>query len=535
MEGAIHRFVRLLRLHGVRIGVSEALDAMHAAAATGVLADREILRSALRVCLIKDRRDEAAFDRVFDLFFRLRPVIAEDTGHGHGHGHEGLSDTGELEHFTLGEEPGQTPQQGHSHGKPSDLREYFRPEDLAQRYNLHQEADTLDMASLTDEIVLSTDTASSRAAAARVQLSTSRLHNPGRPGELTGDPGTIVDAELTVAQEMALLSWLDTATDDEAETLLREDVSALREALAGLLEGLPEKLREHLDRLLAGQAEIESPEVAAARQEVIDEAERAELEIAIRRLLRSLRGAPRARRRKAARGSVDASRTMRSNLRYDGVPFRPITVARVSDRPRLLLLADVSLSVRSAARFTLQLVHGLQGIATRARSFAFVSDLIEITDIFDEHPLESALSLVMSGLPAGGLLDVDADSDYGTAFGTFLDEFGSAVTSRTTVLVLGDGRGNGRDPNLAAFAEIARRARETVWLTPEPRYSWGLGSCDLPAYAGYCERVHVVRDLAGLDRVTTDQAGGTGPARERAVGAGRARERAIGRAEPVAP
>ena len=68
--------------------------------------------------------------------------------------------------------------------------------------------------------------------------------------------------------------------------------------------------------------------------------------------------------------------------------------------------------------------------------------------------------------------------------------------------MLGDGRGNGKDPNFSAFAEMTRRARETVWLTPEPRYSWGLGSCDLPAYATYCSRVHVVRDLTALDRVT---------------------------------
>jgi len=50
---------------------------------------------------------------------------------------------------------------------------------------------------------------------------------------------------------------------------------------------------------------------------------------------------------------------MRTNMRYDGIPFRPVTVAKVSDRPRLVILTDVSLSVRATARFTLHLVHGL--------------------------------------------------------------------------------------------------------------------------------------------------------------------------------
>ena len=502
MQDAVHRFVRLLRLHGLRIGVSEAVDAMRAAAAPGVLADREILRSALRVCLVKDRRDEAEFDRIFDRFFRLQPVV-RGTAEGHTHAHDDLADEGALEQFTLSDEPGQTPQQGHSHGKPADIRDYFRPEDLAQRYNLHQESNKLDMASLTDEIVLSADAAGSREAAARVQLSSSRLHNPGRPGDLAADSGVHVDTELTVAQEMALLSWLsDSESDADAGSLDPADLAALRFALAGLLQGLPEKLREHLERLLAGEQAVESREVAAARQEIIDEAERADLEESVRRLIRSLHGAPRARRKQAARGTVDSSRTMRANLRYDGVPFRPVTVAKVADRPRLLLLADVSLSVRTAARFTLQLVHGLQSMTAHVRSFAFVADLVEITDLFDEHPAESALSMVVGGLPAGGVLDVDADSDYGRSFGQFLDEFGTAITRRTTVLVFGDGRGNRKSPNLAAFEEITRRARETLWLTPEAQYSWGLGSCDLPGYAAFCDRVHVVRNLAGLDRVT---------------------------------
>jgi len=504
MDDAIHRFVRLLRLHGLRVGISEAVDASRAAAAPGILRDRELLRCALRVSLVKDRRYEAEFDRIFDLFFGLSAVVPVEHGHGHSHAHDDLSDQGALERFTLSDEPGKTPNQGHSHGKPQDLRDYFRPEDLAQQYNLHQEANKLDLASMTDEIVLSTDSPGSRESAARVQLTASRLHNPGNPGRLTEATGAKLDVELTVAQEMALLSWLsDGCPDDDAGPGLDpDDIAALRAALSGLLEGLPEALRDHLEKLLSIDASVESGAVRAGGPDHIDEVERSSLEDSLRRLIRGLNGAPRSRRKAAARGSVDGSRTMRANLRFDGVPFRPVTVARVADRPRLLVLADVSLSVRSAARFTLQLVHGLQSMVAHVRTFAFVSDLVEITELFEEHPLEQALTLAVAGLPAGGVLDVDADSDYGNAFEKFLEEYGGGINRRTTVLLLGDGRGNGHDPKLATFQEITRRARETVWITPEPRYSWPLGSCDLPAYATYCDRVHVVRDLAGLDRIT---------------------------------
>ena len=272
---------------------------------------------------------------------------------------------------------------------------------MAARYNLHQEANRIDMASLTDEIVLSNETsADAAAAAARVQLTTSRLHNPGRPGDLSTHDGVRVDAELSVAQETALLAWLAGPEDgeDDAETWLAPDeLAALRARLAGLLDGLPDALRRHLEALMSGDLEIESPGAHPGYVDTIGERERADLEEAVRRLLHSLHGAPRSRRKIAARGTVDGARTMRANMGYDGVPFRPVTVARVADRPRLLLLVDVSLSVRTAARFTLQLVHGLQSMAAKVRSFAFVADLAEITDLFNEHHMEEALGLVMAG------------------------------------------------------------------------------------------------------------------------------------------
>lgn len=505
MEGALHRFVRLLRLHGVRVSVSEAVDALEAASQPGVLAEPQVLRSALLVSLVKDRRDIATFHRVFDAFFGLRAVI-QDQSAEHSHAHDDLADDGELHEFTLGDEPGDTPEQGHSHGKPVDLHQFFKPEDMAQQYNLHQEANRLDMAQMTDEIVLSKDQATGSGEAARVQLSTKRLHNPGAPGELIRSPGLEVDVDLSVAEEMALLSWLaDELPDvpDDLDSPEATSLAALRERLKPFLDDLPERLRDHLQKLMAMEREVEEREIEAAQAEAIDEDVRAELEENLRRLLRSLHGAPRPRRRTAARGVIDGSRTMRSNMKYDGVPFRPVTVSKVEDRPRLLVLCDVSLSVRMTSKFTLHLVHSLQSIASQIRTFAFVKDLVEITDLFAEHRIEDALSLVMSGLPSGGVLDVDADSDYGNAFEVFLEQYGSALTRRTTVIVLGDGRGNGKDPRLPVFEEIARRSRSMIWLTPEPRYSWTLGGCDLPLYAEHCDRVQVVRNLRGLERVST--------------------------------
>ena len=495
MVGSLHRFVRLLRLFGVRVSVAEAADAMLAAAQPGVLAGRDTLRAALHVTLIKDRRDDELFDELFTAFFSLRRVSGPSGGRGHSHEHDDLADTGELESFTVSEEPSELPQQGHSHGKPADIRDFFRPEDLAQQYNLHQEANKIDLASVTDEIVLSKEGADgARDAGASVQLETNRLHNPGLPGQLAPATGHRVDTALTVAQQEVLLGWLEAADEDIDEQAL----ALLRRQLAGVIDDLPELLRRYLDKL-AG-ADVEARIAERAWIESVDERERADLEEALRRLARQLRGARTSRQRNTPRGRVNPGRTMRKNMRYEGVPFQPVTTSRAADKPRLVLLADVSLSVRATARFTLHLVYGMQSLFTQARSFAFVDSPVEITELFAEHPLERALGLVFDGLPAGGLLDVDASSDYGATFTELLSEQSAALDRRTTLIVLGDGRGNGNDAQLDTFQEITRRVRETIWLTPEPRYSWGLGACDLPRYAEFCGRVQVVADLTGLQR-----------------------------------
>ena len=495
MEGSLHRFVRLLRLFGVRVSVAEAADAMLAAAQPGVLADRPTLRAALRMTLIKDRRDDELFDELFTLFFSLRPAAGPAGEHDHGHEHDDLADTGQLESFTVSETPSELPQQGHSHGRPADIRDYFRPEDLAQRYSLHQEANKIDLASATDQIVLSKDGADgAREAGASVQLETDRLHNPGLPGQLAPPTGHRVDTALTVAQQETMLGWLEAAVEEIDE----QRVAALRRRLAGVIADLPDLLRRYLNQL--ADAVVEARMADRARIETVDERERADLEEALRRLARRLRGARTSRQRNTPRGRVSPGRTMRRNMRYEGVPFQPVTTSRVADKPRLLLLADVSLSVRATARFTLHLVHGMQSLFTQARSFAFVDAPVEITELFAEHPLERALGLVFDGLPAGGLLDVDASSDYGAAFTRLLSEHSAALDRRTTLIVLGDGRGNGNDARVDTFQEITRRVRETIWLTPEPRYSWPLGSCDLPRYAEFCDRVQVVGDLSGLQQ-----------------------------------
>ncbi len=173
-----------------------------------------------------------------------------------------------------------------------------------------------------------------------------------------------LDLESSLAQQ-ALRDWLADPVDD----LDPEVAEALRRQLAGVIEDLPELLAAHLQKL----------------------AERARIEESLRRLATSLHGGLTHEKRQSPRGRVDVARTTQRNLEYDGVPFRPVTTRLAEDKPRLVVVAD-----------------------------------------------------------------------------------------------------------------LTRRVRETIWLTPEPKYSWPLGGCDLPAYAESCDRVEAIRDHSGLESWATD-------------------------------
>jgi uncharacterized protein with von Willebrand factor type A (vWA) domain len=203
-----------------------------------------------------------------------------------------------------------------------------------------------------------------------------------------------------------------------------------------------------------------------------------------------------ARRRRRRRGRFDPQATLRANLQHGGVPFRVRLAGRRRERPQLLILCDISDSVLNASRFMLQLVWSFQELYRGVRSFVFVNDLGEATGLFRDHPLDEAVERALKG----EIVEVFAHSDLGRALRRFRREHLGDVDSRTTVLILGDGRNNYNPPEAWILGEIRDRARRVVWLNPESRHTWGRGDSDIAAYRPYCDRVEECGNLAQLGR-----------------------------------
>lgn len=174
----------------------------------------------------------------------------------------------------------------------------------------------------------------------------------------------------------------------------------------------------------------------------------------------------------------------------------PVFRARVRRRPKLVVLCDISESVRHAARFLLELAYLAQSLFDDTRTFVFVSELGETTRLFAERSISSALAAAYGG----EVIPIASNSNYGRALRAFVDAELTTLDRRTTVLVLGDGRTNYLDSGADALAQIAARAGALYWFCPEAPAAWASGDSAMETYARHCTRVLQVRSASELER-----------------------------------
>ncbi len=187
----------------------------------------------------------------------------------------------------------------------------------------------------------------------------------------------------------------------------------------------------------------------------------------VRPLARKLATRLAARRRRAARGTVDLRRTLRGSLSTGGVPVKPVLRRRRPARPELVLLCDMSGSVAGFSDFTMLLVQALHDQFSKVRVFAFVNRVDEVTGLL-VHGAADPEGLNARIRAEARLTAWHDSSDYGAALGEFTDRYADAAGPRTTVFVLGDARTNRADPNLPPSATSPAAPAASTGSTPSP-------------------------------------------------------------------
>jgi uncharacterized protein with von Willebrand factor type A (vWA) domain len=278
--------------------------------------------------------------------------------------------------------------------------------------------------------------------------------------------------------------------DAERETTSRQRREALDAFEAALLAELRRRQPDRSEAVAAAQ----DPDPLDADLLHLSAAEIQALRELVRPLARRLAARARRRRRQRRVGRLDVPRTQRRALGTGGVPLEPILRRRHSDRPRVVVLCDVSGSMADHTRFTLALLQALLEELPGLRTFVFVDGVADVTSLLGGGDLLDARALLLQP----GVVVGDGHSDYGRVLSTFAAQQLSTLSPRTTLVILGDARARGLEPGSQSLASLAARAGSVHWLNPEPRDEWGVGESQALTYLPHCTGMHEVQSLRQL-------------------------------------
>ena len=447
----LRRFLQVARGAGLRVSAAEGIDAARAVDFVG-FADRAVLKDSLALVLAKTPDEKNLFDECFDLYFRRDEFLSGP-------------DAQEPPPPPI---PGQPPPMaggdGMGSGGGSALGDLLLSDDRAA------------MATAVEQ-------AARDAGLENIRFFTQKNLYARR----------ILDRMGLRALEREIEAQRQAGDPDQNQRADR---------LQGRLDSLRDQVRDFVERhlLLFARGDTEAFREELLKSARLSNLERRDLDrmrVLVRAIAKRLAARYAKTRRRRLRGQLDTRRTLRRNMGWGGVPFITVWKQKRIEKPRVMVLCDVSGSVAPMAQFLLMFLYAVNEALSDIRSFAFAGSLIEVSDILDKEDIEAAIAKIMQMIGYGS-------SNYGNSLADFEDGWGTRVTNKTTIIILGDARGNRTDARVEIMQRLALRAKRIIWLNPEYRSGWGTGDSDMYRYKPFCSLVTVCNTLRHLERVVTD-------------------------------
>lgn len=449
MESRILQLISALRASGVRVSLAESAEAFSAVDLMGIQ-DREEFRLSLRATLIKDVKDIPTFDKLFPLFF----------GSGNPPPMMGGNPADDM-----------TPEEAQMWAEA--MKQFAQ--------NLRQRMERL----MNGE-----------------QLSRSELEALGQMVGLNQTDDLRYQNWMAQRMMRALaFPEVREAMKELMEQLQqmgmsRDRVEQMRQMIQQNMQGLQQQIEQYAGERIAENLS-EKPRGESADNlmnrpfQALSDADKKVLQNEVKRLAAMLRMRIALRQKRAKSGQLDPKATIRTNLKYHGVPMEIKHRDRVR-KPKIVVICDISTSMRFCSELMLSFLFALQGQVRKTHAFAFIDHLESISEDFSGANADEAIQSVLWRMPSGHY-----NTDLGWSLQNFNDEFMDTLNGGTTLIIVGDGRNNYYDPRLDIFSTMTRRAARTIWLNPEPPALWH-GDSDMPKYAPLCDSVLKVSNLREL-------------------------------------
>jgi uncharacterized protein with von Willebrand factor type A (vWA) domain len=451
----LRRFLQVARGAGLRVSAAEGIDAARAVDLVG-FADRTVLRDTLGLLLAKAPEEKLAFEEVFGLYFR-RDEFAGDAP-------DTEDDVPSSEQDPFSSPSNGTGGEGIGGQGGQSLGSLLSTDDRAA-------------------LATAVEQAAREAGIENIRFFTQKNLYARR----------IVDRMGLRALERDIEAMRQTATP---EGLGRAQF------LEGKVEQLRDSVRDFVERnlVLYARGETEKFREDLLKSTRLSNLERRDLDrmrVLVRQMAKKLAARYAKTRRRRLRGQLDTRRTLRRNMGWGGIPFITVWKQKRIEKPRVMVLCDVSGSVAAMAQFLLMFMYAINETLSDIRSFAFAGSLLEVSEILEKAPAEEAITKIMALIGFGS-------SNYGNSLADFEDGWMKFVTNKTTIIILGDARGNRTDPRTDVLGRLSLRSKRIIWLNPEYRSAWGTGDSDMYRYAPFCDLVTVCNTLRHLERAITD-------------------------------
>ncbi len=341
------------------------------------------------------------------------------------------------------------------------------------------------------------------------------------PAGMGLDPGDLLEEAIITMEGEAMLGTNPEMVNEKMSLAMVEaglspedlkDLQRLREIDLDQLDGseMQIRLRNFQGKMEAPRPSMRMPQnpVTMAfkdpsgqkREVTFTEQEVDAMQDAVSRMILRLKKDIRRVKNRENRGKIHVIRTIQKNYRNGMVPFQLELRRKRKQKPRLVVLCDVSFSVSHASQFMLLLLHTLHNRLMDVRSFIFNAELAEITEMLTNSPINA----MMENIDSGKIVNLDDNSDYGKVFLTFKDKYLENLRGRPAVIFLGDARNNYNKANDWVLEQIRDKAGYMLWLTPEDRSLWKRGDCLIETYGAWCDKVEVVKSVEELNMIVED-------------------------------
>ena len=474
LHDTLVEFVQVLRTADVKVSPAETLDAMETLDIIGI-ENRVLLKNSLSMVLSKNPEEKEAFNTSFDRFFSFNKFSSENNATALDD--DTHQDDGEFdpESDSPNQESGQGGQGG-GQGGGTEASGELDFEQLAAQSEL-------------GKLLLSGD---------RMEVMI-KMAEAGR--QVNVNEIVVFTQKGLYTRKIMEAMGLKGLQDEVGE--LQEEGGRPQMHLAGQLKSARDYLREQVRDYVEKQFFLHADESGKQlREELLKKVKLSNLEKRnfkdvqeiVFKMAKKLVSIHSKRRKTFKRGQLDIRKTLRSNMQYDGMLFDLKWKSQKVDRPKVICICDVSGSVSNYSRFLLMFLYSLAEILPKVRSFAFSSDLGEVTRLFQQSKLEDAMAKTMRDYGNGS-------TDYGQMLADFRSHILKDIDSKTTVIILGDARNNYGDPKSEILREVYNKAQRVIWLNPEPKSSWTVGDAEMKKYAPCCHQTEVCNSLVHLERV----------------------------------